>query len=170
MGWFVTLFLLVGLVFVVGGGAALTQAQGPESQQAVGIQSPLGTSFTYQGELKQSCTAVNGTADFRFDLWDAASGGNQVATWTVPGVSVSEGILTVQLDFGDVFNGDARWLGEQGRRREQRHHPCPIRNCVGWPLQRGQRRLLCCWRRLQQFGQQLCRRRWRGLPQQSCRR
>ena len=36
---------------------------------------PLGTSWTYQGQLRRSGAAYNGTCNFQFSLWDAASGG-----------------------------------------------------------------------------------------------
>ncbi len=77
---------------------------------------PLGTGFTYQGQLNQSGSPVTGTAHFRFSLWDAVSGGAQVgANQIVPNVLVSGGIFSVELNagaqFGSLpFDGDARWL------------------------------------------------------------
>lgn len=76
---------------------------------------PLGTAFTYQGQLKKAGVPVNTMTDFQFSLWDAdvTPPGNQVgATQTKLNVEVSKGLFTVQLDFGaDAFNGkDARWL------------------------------------------------------------
>lgn len=72
----------------------------------------LGTAFTYQGQLEQSGTPTNGTCDFQFSLFDALSGGNQVGTTlTVSPVSVTDGLFTVQLDFGgSAFDGNNRWL------------------------------------------------------------
>src|SRR5581483_11520541 len=73
---------------------------------------PVGTSFTYQGELKQSGAPVNGTCDIQFSLFDALTGGTQIgSTQTIGGVSVANGLFTVGLEFGPgAFNGDARWL------------------------------------------------------------
>jgi hypothetical protein len=73
---------------------------------------PLSTAFTYQGQLKQNGNPINNTADFQFTLWNANSGPTQVAgPMAVNGVSVANGLFTVQIDFGsDVFNGDSRWL------------------------------------------------------------
>ncbi len=72
---------------------------------------PLSTAFTYQGQLKLDGSPINGTADFQFTLWDAASGPAQVAgPVVVNGVSVANGLFTAQIDFGAVFNGDSRWL------------------------------------------------------------
>ncbi len=86
------------------------QAQGPEGRQ-IGIQAALGTAFTYQGRLFNGGSPANGTYDFEFRLYDAASGGAQVGpTVTKTGVAVSDGYFTVQLDFGNVFNGSALWL------------------------------------------------------------
>lgn len=57
---------------------------------------PLGTEFTYQGELKQSGTAPTGIYDFEFRLYDAIAAGIQVgSTQSVPNVAVDEGLFTV---------------------------------------------------------------------------
>ncbi len=71
-----------------------------------------GTAFTYQGELSKNGSPVNGSCDFQFSLYDAASGGSQVGSAvTKNGVAVSAGRFTVELDFGaGVFTGDARYL------------------------------------------------------------
>lgn len=77
---------------------------------------PLGTGFTYQGQLNQSGSPVTGVSHFRFSLWDAAAGGTQVGTsQIVSNVLVTGGIFTVTLNgsgqFGTAaFDGDARWL------------------------------------------------------------
>ena len=70
------------------------------------------TTFTYQGRLSDSSTAANGTYDLGFALFDAASGGTQIgAAITRPAVNVSNGIFTVQLDFGaGAFTGANRFL------------------------------------------------------------
>jgi len=92
--------------------AGLAQAQGPGPQGGTGIESPLGTAFTYQGQLKSGGNPVNDTCDFQFTLYDAASGGTSLGTQTRTGVSVSNGYFTIpDLDFGeDAFTGDARYL------------------------------------------------------------
>lgn len=79
---------------------------------SVAIQAPLGTAFTYQGQLKQGGNPVNANCDFQFGLWDAASGGTQIgSTQTATNVSVTNGLFTVPVDFGTgAFNGEARWL------------------------------------------------------------
>ncbi|MBK9138958.1 MAG: hypothetical protein IPM17_09385 [Verrucomicrobia bacterium] len=73
---------------------------------------PLGTAFTYQGQLADAGQPAHGAYDFRFAIYDAASGGGLVAgPLTNSPVAVANGLFTVRLDFGlGVFNGDARWL------------------------------------------------------------
>jgi hypothetical protein len=75
-------------------------------------ETALGTAFTYQGSLKQSGTAVTGTADFVFSLWDAALNGAQVGSTVAMGsVPVQGGLFLVNLDFGAAaLAGNARWL------------------------------------------------------------
>ncbi len=72
----------------------------------------LSSAFTYQGQLRQSGVLVNGNCDSQFALFDAVTGGSQVgSTQTVSPVSVSNGLFTVQLDFGnEAFVDDDRWL------------------------------------------------------------
>jgi hypothetical protein len=73
---------------------------------------PLGTTFTYQGQLQQDGSPVNGTCDLQFGLFDSATGGNQIGiTQNVSPAPVTGGLFTVQLDFGSsAFTGDGRWL------------------------------------------------------------
>lgn len=73
----------------------------------------LGTSFTYQGQLRQNGNLINSSCDFEFRLYDASSGGSQIGTTqTKTNVSVSNGVFTEVLDFGaGAFDGKARWLG-----------------------------------------------------------
>src|SRR5437016_1282625 len=70
--------------------------------------------FTYQGKLTDAGNPANGTYDFQFTLFDAASGGTQEgSTVTVTNVTVAAGIFTAQLDFGacpTCFNGARRFL------------------------------------------------------------
>ena len=67
--------------------------------------------FTYQGFLKLSGNPANANYDFQFSLWTAASGGSQVgATLTLMSVPVQNGLFTVSLDFGNVWDGSDRYL------------------------------------------------------------
>ncbi len=102
--------LTLGLILALAVG--LTQAQGPGPQGQVDVQaSSVGTAFTYQGRLTDGGSLANGSYDFRFQLYDAASVGNQLGDIIQDDVSVTDGLFTVVLDFGvGAFNGDARWL------------------------------------------------------------
>jgi hypothetical protein len=73
--------------------------------------SPLGTAFHYQGKLADGSQPANGSFDLRFTLYDADAGPGVVAgPLTNTPVAVSNGLFTVTLDFGSVFDGNARWL------------------------------------------------------------
>ncbi len=71
-----------------------------------------GTSFTYQGELRQGSDLASGEHDLVFTLWDALAAGSQIgAAVAVNDVAVTNGRFTVELDFGaNAFTGDPRWL------------------------------------------------------------
>jgi hypothetical protein len=75
--------------------------------------SPMGTGFTYQGFLKYAGEPANAAYDLEFRLYDADIDGSLIGSIiTKENVNVSNGLFTVQLDFGtDAFTGDARWLG-----------------------------------------------------------
>jgi hypothetical protein len=74
-------------------------------------QSPVGTSFTYQGTLLDGDEPASGNYDFQFTLHDAATAGNVVGTTIAKdNVAVSGGVFTVVLDFGAVFDGNKRFV------------------------------------------------------------
>ena len=67
--------------------------------------------FTYQGRLFQGTNAANGIYDLRFMLYDAGESGSAVASEvTTNALAISNGMFTVGLDFGPVFDGSPRWL------------------------------------------------------------
>jgi hypothetical protein len=105
------LALVLGALLIVPRGAA--GAQGLEPQDTARTQAELGTAFTYQGRLTDGGDLANGTYDFEFKLYAAASSGSQVGSTITKGdVTVTDGLFTVELDFGSgAFTGDARWLG-----------------------------------------------------------
>jgi hypothetical protein len=70
-----------------------------------------GTAFTYQGQLESGGNPVTGLYDFTNALYNASSGPAQVGpTVTHLAVPVTNGLFTVLLDFGAVFNGTSYWL------------------------------------------------------------
>ena len=117
-------YYLIAIVFILAALLASSVsgvvAQGPTVNvgAAAGNQ-PATSAFTYQGQLKNSGTAVSGSCDFQFSLWGRAVGllGQYVpigSTLDRPNVSVSNGLFSVLLDFGSgsgIFSGEARYLG-----------------------------------------------------------
>ena len=74
--------------------------------------SAQGTAFTYQGRLTLNGSSANASLDLTFGLFDDAVAGNQIgSTITNLNLSVSNGLVTVLLDFGtSAFPGADRWL------------------------------------------------------------
>src|SRR6185436_1182492 len=72
---------------------------------------PVGSSFTYQGQLTQKGKTLK-SADVRFTLYDAETGGTQIAsTIDLTYGKLLGGRFAARLDFGRAaFNGEARWL------------------------------------------------------------
>jgi hypothetical protein len=70
-----------------------------------------GTSFTYQGRLDEGGSPANGTNyGMIFYLYDAPTSGTVLGNVGIVSVMVTNGLFTVPLNFGDVFNGAQRWL------------------------------------------------------------
>ena len=70
----------------------------------------LGTAFTYQGRLNDGPNPASGVFDLRFALCDSSSGGSALGLTTNTALGITNGLFTVTLDFGAVFDGRARWL------------------------------------------------------------
>ena len=68
------------------------------------------TAFTYQGQLKDNGTNANGAYTMVFKLYDAVSAGTQIGGSITNSPTLANGLFSVNLDFGNVFNGSARWL------------------------------------------------------------
>ena len=69
--------------------------------------------FTYQGKLNDGGVPANGTYDMQFQLYRLGSGIDPIPTGTpieISGVTVTNGIFTVTLNFGE-FSGIDYWLG-----------------------------------------------------------
>jgi hypothetical protein len=128
------LALVPGIVLAIAllGWPALARS----SPQLAVLAAPLGTAFTYQGQLKQGGQPVTGTCGLQFSLFDAPAGGTQVGNspQTVLNVPVNNGLYTVELDFGaSPFTGQATWLelaprcpaGGEASSRSPRASPSP---------------------------------------------
>ena len=69
------------------------------------------TAFIYQGSLNSGGVVANGSHDFEFALFDAVSGGAQLgSTITQNSVAVTNGSISVSVDFGNQFPGASRFL------------------------------------------------------------
>lgn len=75
-------------------------------------QVPIGTVFTYQGQIKQGGEAVTGPIDLEFRLFNVPSNGAAIGSQGMDAVHVKDGLFTVQLDFGSepFAAGEALWL------------------------------------------------------------
>jgi hypothetical protein len=82
------------------------------SAAGAALAEPAGNAFTYQGKLGHSGNSANGSYDFQYKLFSAATGGYQIgSTVLAPATPVQGGIFNATIDFGPfAFNGDAAWL------------------------------------------------------------
>ncbi|MEE8168992.1 MAG: hypothetical protein V3T70_00455, partial [Phycisphaerae bacterium] len=70
---------------------------GPTVSQAT----PLSTAFSYQGQLTENGSPLNGSADLRYTLYDVDVSGSTVGgPVTVSDVNVVDGLFVVELNFG----------------------------------------------------------------------
>ncbi len=74
------------------------------------LAAPVGTAFTYQGQVLKNGTPATGTYNLQFKLFNDGSPAVQVGvTQTINNVAVSMGLFTVSLDFGSgAFDGNGR--------------------------------------------------------------
>ncbi|MDY7080245.1 MAG: hypothetical protein SXV54_25465 [Chloroflexota bacterium] len=105
-----TLGVLALLAVVTAQAGPLAQRLDPQS--SVGPQAALGTGFTYQGRLDSDGEPVAGNCEMAFRLYDDGAAGSQVGSAITTTVPITDGLFTVNLDFGSgAFDGEARWLG-----------------------------------------------------------
>jgi hypothetical protein len=102
----VALTIAAGVLLALAGAVGAALAQGPRLGAAVG------TAFTYQGQLSDGGEPADDTYDFQFELHDHLTSDSQVgSTLYAHNKPVTDGLFTVQLDFGSgVFDGEARYL------------------------------------------------------------
>lgn len=78
---------------------------------ATAFADPVGTDFTYQGQLSDGGSPANGNYDLRFALFNSATGGTAVDTTELDSQTVSAGLINASLDFTDApYNGQALWV------------------------------------------------------------
>jgi len=91
-----------------------------------------GTGFTYQGRLFIGDVPANGLYDLQFTNYDAAAGGTALGGFNTNALPVTNGLFTVTLDFGAVFDGTPRWLEISSARNTVAHSGrSPHASC--WP-------------------------------------
>ncbi|MBL8880632.1 MAG: hypothetical protein JNG88_16085, partial [Phycisphaerales bacterium] len=89
--------ILLSLATIGSGAAALAQ-------------SPVGTEFNYQGYLKQLDQAATGVFDIRFEAYDSDLSGSPLGMSCSENVSIFDGLFTVPVNFGSIFDGDRIWI------------------------------------------------------------
>ena len=100
--------LMIGLLLGLGTTANASRTDAPA---AIGPLAATTRAFTYQGRLTNGGVPANGAHDFTFILYDASVGGSQAGPIvTRNDVPVTNGIFSVTLDFGDIFNGTQYYL------------------------------------------------------------
>ena len=105
--------IIIGTICVLAGISWMQVRARPVASIPNAPQAALPTAFTYQGQLSDNGAPASGSYDFRFTLYNVESGGVPLSGTTPvthTGVSVSQGQFTVQLDFGDVFENQQRFL------------------------------------------------------------
>lgn len=74
-------------------------------------QAPISTAIHYQGRLDDDAAPANGTFDFEFRLYDVAAGGTHLGpVICTDNRLITDGLFEIALDFGDQYDGNARWL------------------------------------------------------------
>jgi collagen triple helix repeat protein len=72
---------------------------------------PVGSAFTYQGQLKDAGSPASGIYDLQFALFTGASGDSVVDTVSVDDLAVTDGLISTSLDFTDApYDGQALWV------------------------------------------------------------
>ncbi len=98
-----TAALLISLTTI---NQASAQSDGPQSPQVA-----TGSGFTYQGRLIKNGQPISDTCALSLSIWDANAGGSFLNSNTFSTVPISNGLFTVQLDYGtSTFNSEARWI------------------------------------------------------------
>ncbi len=79
---------------------------------AITQAAPVGTQFSYQGQLDENGVAVSGSYTFQFILYSTETGAANLAVMPpMAGVPVNNGLFTAELDFGDIhFDGEDVFL------------------------------------------------------------
>ena len=67
--------------------------------------------FVFQGSLNDQGSPATGMYDLEFALFSVDIGGTQIGpTVTLEDQQVTDGRFSVEIDFGDVFDGSSKWI------------------------------------------------------------
>ena len=90
--------LSLAVLLILGGVAA---AAGPQPDSVNVVPSPVPNIFTFQGQIQQNGSPVNGTCDLQFTLYNADIGGADIGggPQTSLGQTVWNGLFTINLPF-----------------------------------------------------------------------
>ncbi len=92
-------YILIGLLLI--SQVQTTQAGSP----------PVGTQFTYQGELIDGGSPANGVYDLNIFLYTSENGGSAIEAVAIDDIQINNGLINTEVDFGDLpFSGDERFL------------------------------------------------------------
>jgi hypothetical protein len=71
----------------------------------------VGTNFPYQGRLTDGGVPANGVYDIQLAMYNASAAGTQIGiTQTFSNRTVSNGVFTLDVNFGAQFDGEERWI------------------------------------------------------------
>ena len=131
------LFITLALIFLVGISVGAVRAENgdPPSASLAGEVSlnedvlqvspqggpPLTDTFTFQGRLTYNGAPANGYFDFQITIWDARTGGSQIASAQIlENRYVRDGLFSFQIlpdkPMNQIFNGGERWIQVKVRR------------------------------------------------------
>ncbi|MEJ2210548.1 MAG: hypothetical protein P8129_16130 [Anaerolineae bacterium] len=103
--------LALGLLITLMVGATLAQ-EGPQEASSPQDANGISIEFTYQGRLTDGGSPANGTYDFRFNLYDTATGNGQVGSADlVEDQAVSDGLFTVAAPYALALKPGAEIVG-----------------------------------------------------------
>ncbi|MCW5854037.1 MAG: hypothetical protein KIT87_28475 [Anaerolineae bacterium] len=107
-------FLITLAVLVMAG---IATAEAPTANPTATTAAPAPNVFTYQAQIRQNGAPVNGTCDLRLTLFDDNQAGSEVGggPQTFTSQTITNGLLTVNVPFGDAFRGGDRWLQAEVR-------------------------------------------------------
>jgi IstB-like ATP binding protein len=108
---FVLVLIILSTAGIVGARGADVARSDVARANAVSAATPLTSTFTYQGQLKNGGSAVTGSCQMAFRLYDDPLSGDLIGSPITSTVPVTNGLFTVGLNFGGkAFNGNGRWL------------------------------------------------------------